>query len=156
MQSIPLSLAKELDPSGELLKTHARQMPGMVAVAIPTEPEAHADYILENIRAGRAIHHIIEDYVPLPDYWREVVQESLDIQQYVKTNPEWQERLKKKQGELGRPAEELVFLPMVGRLKNVILVADGQTGRLLDHLDIPYDSALARKRVTMKERLRDL
>lgn len=153
MQAIPLSVVRELDPSGVVLKRFADHLPAKVVVRIPQEPIARAAFLVEKARAGRPLHQSFEDYAPLAEHWPEVVNDSLDIRHYTSAMPEWAAKVQQKTAELGKDIDQLVFLPVVGTKKSVILVADRESGEFLDSVDIRYDAARATKLLPLSQRL---
>jgi hypothetical protein len=153
IEVVPVSLAEELDPSGDLLRRFGPERPARVALPIPAEPLAGAAYLLERVRSKTPLHLHHQDYVALTDWWPAVVDDSLDVDYYVGHRPEWQTALRLKLVKLGKPQEDLVFLPIRGRYKSGIIIADGASTEFIDFLDIPFDPALARKKRLLKDRL---
>lgn len=153
MQAMPLSLVRELDPDGKLLERLPGDMPARVVVRLPEDPVARADFISAKLRARQPLHQSIQDYAPLADHWPEVVNDSLDIARYIRKQPEWAARVRHKAAELGKDIDQLVFLPVVGTRKSVILAADKASGEFLASIDIPYDAALATRRLPLSRRV---
>jgi hypothetical protein len=153
IEPIPVSLAEEMDPSGQLLERFPGSYPVRVALAIPTDPVAGAEYLLEKVRSETPLHLHHQDYVPMAEWWPAVVDDSLDIDYYVSHKPEWQTQLRLKLAETGRTKDAVAFLPIKGRYKSGIIIADIDSGEFVGFLDIPFDPALARKKRLLKDRL---
>ena len=152
INAIPLSVAKEMDPSGKVLQRFSER-PARVVVVMPSDPIESADYILERMRARKPLHLEYQDYAPMADHWPAVIDDSLDIEHYVRSNDQWQAELHAEISKLGKTPQELVFLPVEGRYKSGILMADPETGAFIGYLDIRFDAALARKKRLVRDRL---
>ena len=153
IRPIPVSVVEEVDPQGQLLQAYAGELPVKLAIPVPTDPESASDYILQRIRGATPLHLHTADYVRLVDWWPQVIADSLDVERYVTRKEEWQLAFLKKLATLQRPVTELVFLPIKGRNKSGIIVADAATAEFIDFLDIPFVPEWGRRKVTLQQRL---
>lgn len=142
-----------IDPSGRVLDRWAGPSLARVYVDLPDDPGRAARPLTEQPARPGTVHTLYERYEPLQTAWGRAVEDSLDIEHYVAGKDAWRSELDALTKSLGRDASELVFFPYVGRYDRTILVADPGSRRFVGALDIPYDAALARKRVPPRERI---
>jgi len=153
IKPIAVSVVEEIDPGGELLRRYGSELPVKLALPIPTDPETGSEYLLQRLRSPTPLHLHTDDYVRLSEWWPGVIADSLDIGHYVQQNTSWHLEYERTTAGLGRTADELVFLPIEGRHKSGIIVADAATTDFIGFLDIPYLPHKARRKVTVRERL---
>jgi hypothetical protein len=155
IKPIAFSVVEEIDPQGDLLRRYGDELPVRLALPIPTDPEAGSDYLLQRVFSPTPLHLHIDDYVRLSAWWPGVIADSLDITHYVQQDPAWRRQLERTIAQLQRPVEKLVFLPIEGRNKSGIIVADAASGDFVGYLDIPYVPHKARRNLTVRERLQN-
>jgi hypothetical protein len=151
-RTVSYSQIQDIDPGGEVLERWAGPSLARLYVDLPDELAAFADLLAEQRRKGRTAHMLFERYQPLEAAWDRAVEDSLDVEDYVSEDPSWRTELDALTASLGRDVDELVFFPYIGRYDRAILVADADTREFVDVLDIPYDPAIARKKVPLRER----
>lgn len=146
LQSIPLSVAVEFLPAAEVARYQSEGLPVKKLVNMPRDALARADFIRTRMKQHRSLHRSYGDYVSFNGNWQKILADSLDIVYYTRNMPTWQDMVSRAAHRLGRSSEELAYLPLVGTRESVIVIADAMSGEFLDHLSIPYDSALRRPR----------
>jgi len=153
IKPIPFSVVEEIDPQGDVLRRYAEELPVKLALPIPTDPEAGSAYLLQRVLSPTPLHLHVDDYVRLSEWWPGVIADSLDIAHYVQQQEAWRRQLEQTIAQLQKPLDELVFLPIEGRNKSGIVVADAASGDFVGYLDIPYVPHKARRNLTVRERL---
>ncbi len=153
IKPVPASVVQDIDPQGRLLERFGDEFPIKLAIPIPTDPEASSSYVLQRIFSETPLHLHTDDYVRLSEWWQEVTADSLNIEKYAARKPEWQQALEHSLAELKRPVDELVFLPIMGRKKSGIVIAEATSGDFVGFMDIPFFPEWGSRRVPLKERL---
>jgi len=153
IKPVPASVVQDIDPQGRLLGRFGDEFPIKLAIPIPTDPEESSSYVLERVFSKTPLHLHIDDYVRLSEWWPEVTADSLNIEKYAARKPEWQQALAHSLADLKRPVDELVFLPIKGRKKSGIIIAEATSGDFVGFIDIPFFPEWGSRRVPLKERL---
>ena len=153
IKPIAFSVVEEIDLQGDLLRRYGEELPIKLALPIPTDPETGSAYLLQRVLAPTPLHLHVDDYVRLSEWWPGVIADSLDIEHYVQQETAWRRQLERTVAQLQRPVDGLVFLPIEGRNKSGIVVADAASGDFIGYLDIPYVPHKARRNLTVRERL---
>jgi hypothetical protein len=153
IKPIPASVVQDIDPQRRLPERFGNEFPIKLAIPIPLDPEQGSPYLLKRIFSETPLHLHTEDYVRLSEWWPEVIADSLNIEKYAARKPEWQRALEHSLAELKRPIDELVFLPIMGRKKSGIVIAEATSGDFVGFIDIPFFPEWGSRRVPLKERL---
>jgi len=155
LKPFALSVVEEVDPDGSVLRRFGSDFPLKLAIPIPTDPEAGSRYLLKRLASDIPLHLQIKDYVPLADWWPGIVADSLNIERYVTRKTEWQLAFQRSLHELDRSMDELVFLPIKGRNKSGIIVAEAVSGEFIHFLDIPFVPEWGSRKIPLRQRLEE-
>lgn len=142
-------------PEHQAVRDKWQQMrPRRVMVELPKHPGEAMEAIKASNKKFGVIHLDTERYRPLEEHWSTAIENSIDIRYYVKDTPDWQKQLDALLSEHQKTEQQLAFLPIFGRYKRTIVVADRESMDFVDVLNLPYEPMRSRPVLTYNQRWR--
>ena len=115
------------------------QQPQLVYTVLPEDPEVRSDLLLSVIETGKDVEWRPEYYQPYqPDQaqLRELRQRSLNVEQIAAADIEAKQAINKFLHDNNGELNDYIYMPLVGKNKDIIIVLSYETGLPVGHVSI--------------------
>jgi hypothetical protein len=127
--------AEDLESISELPRSV--RGPHFAFVPRPRSPWEHQSMLRAVIEDGIPPHEQVGRYQPMQENFAEIGSAGIDIHEIVETNASMNRALRKTLSNLSASMEDFLYIPLVSRYRNIILIFD-HSGNLRGTLMAPY------------------
>ena len=110
--------------------------PRVIAVRRIDDPKRQFDISMDTLNGGRDLSEMPEFYVPYEGFAPRAAQRSRPLAELEKKQPDQAEAIRKFVADSGRKADEIGYLPMKARNRDMSVVVDKTTGAIIGFLDV--------------------
>jgi hypothetical protein len=118
------------------LKPQLSVGPVLALARLPQDAEQRSQLLLEVLGGGKDIEWRAEYYEPYRPDLQELKKRSINLQQLVARNADAQQALERFLAAQGGGGEDYLFLPLLGKNKDIVLVLSGKDGLPVGSLSV--------------------